>query len=81
MEESTSLKGTVKEVFEAHNRLRENPKGFVKVLENIMKHFEKDGKLLKLPGSTPVMHHEGKVAYQEAIKFLKKQKPVEPYFF
>lgn len=71
----------VKEVFEAHNRARTDPKGFAKVLEDIMQHFEKDGKLLKVPGQTPVMHHEGLSAYKEAVKFLKKQKPVEPELF
>lgn len=75
------LEGVVKEVFEAHNRARSNPKEFAKVLEDIMQYFEKDGKLLKYPGLTPVMHHEGLSAYKEAVEFLKKQKPVEPEFF
>jgi len=47
-----------------------------------MKHFQPDGKLLKVPGLTPVMHHEGLAAYEEAVEFLKKQKPVTiEYFF
>ena len=81
MESSTEISGIVKEVFDAHNRARADPKGFAKVLEDIMQYFDKDGKLLKMPGLTPIMHHEGLEAYKDAIQFLKKQKPVEPEFF
>lgn len=66
-----TLTGIVKEVFDAHNKVRSDPKSFVKILEDIMQYFEKDGKLLKVPGVTPVMHHEGLSAYKEAVKFLK----------
>lgn len=58
-------------LYEAHCKVRKNPKGFVKVLQNISKYFGDDGKLLEMPGLTPVMHHEGKSAYDEAIEFLK----------
>jgi uncharacterized protein YkwD len=74
------LQGIIKEVFEAHNKARSNPKSLVPILEEIMKHFDKDGKLLKMPEQTPVMHHEGLSAYKEAVKFLKKQEPVLPEF-
>lgn len=72
------LQGIVKEVYEAHNKARSDPKSFVPILEEIMKYFDTDGKLLKMPDSTPVMHHEGLSAYKEAVKFLKKQEPVLP---
>lgn len=79
--EECKLEGIVKEVFEAHNRARSDPKGFSKVLEDIMQYFDPDGKLLRMPGATPVMHHEGLSAYKEAVTFLKKQKPVVPEFY
>lgn len=47
----------------------------------MVSYFDDSGKLLKMPGLNPVMHHEGKTAFEEAIQFLKKQKPVDVEFF
>lgn len=77
MEDGNQLSPLVQQVYEAHKKLRQDPKSFIPVLEDIIQHFAEDGKLLRYPDATPVMHHEGLPAYEEAIKFLKKQKPVD----
>jgi len=76
--EDLPLEGIVKEVFEAHNKARADPMSFVPVLEEMMKHFDKEGKLMSIPDQTPVMHHEGLSAYKDAVKFLKKHKETAP---
>jgi hypothetical protein len=59
------------------NVLRTNPKGYIQKMKKYISYF--DGNLLKLPGSeASIETQEGVAAYNDAINFLSKQKPVEP---
>jgi uncharacterized protein YkwD len=63
-----------KALVEAHNQVRTNPHSYVEKLENSMRYFR--GEILSKPGEDPVKTFEGKSAYEEAILFLKRQKPI-----
>ncbi len=65
-------KAAVKEI----NLARTSPKEYLSLLEQFRKLY--DGKLLKLPGQTPIQTREGTSAAAEAIRFLRSQKPVPP---
>jgi uncharacterized protein YkwD len=58
------------------NLARSSPKEYLFFLEQFKKDY--DGKLLKLPGETPILTKEGTSAVAEAIRFLRSQKPVSP---
>ena len=59
------------------NILRSNPKGYIQKMKKYISYFE--GNLLKLPGSeASIETQEGVAAYNDAISYLSKQKPVEP---
>ena len=62
------------ELYELHNILRRDPHSFVPVLEKEMSQIRE--KILYRPGETPLQLAEGKPAYEDAIAFLNKQKPV-----
>lgn len=62
------------EVVRQTNLARSNPKEFAKHLENLRKYYS--GSLLKVPGRVPVRTNEGVKAVDEAIRYLKKVKPV-----
>jgi hypothetical protein len=69
-----------KELFVLHNKLREQPSSFIPHVQEYMK-FIKGGKdetgyIFAKPRENYVMLHEGKVAFEEAIEFLKTQKAV-----
>lgn len=59
-----------KEIFEAHNHIRKDPKWLIPALEEMLKQF--DGMLLKREGKVTLRTKEGAEAVQEAIDFLKK---------
>lgn len=65
-----------KEIFEAHNHLRKDPKWLIPDLEEMIKQF--DGMLLKREGKVTLRTKEGAEAVQEAIEFLKKCEPMQP---
>ena len=65
-----------KELFYLHNELRENPQSFIPKLKECFKHFRK--KIFHPPGEDPIQTYEGIDAIDDAIQFLKTQKPVEP---
>jgi uncharacterized protein YkwD len=69
---SSSEKAVVSEM----NIARTSPKQYATFLEQFRKHY--DGKLLKLPGETPILTKEGTSAVAEAIRSLRSQKPVPP---
>ena len=58
------------------NLARTSPKEYLSLLEQFKKYY--DGKLLKLPGETPILTKEGTSAVVEAIRSLRSQKPVSP---
>lgn len=54
--------------------LRKNPKAYAKHLEALRPRY--DGKLLRLDGRDPIRTREGKKPLEEAIRRLKKTKPL-----
>jgi uncharacterized protein YkwD len=58
------------------NLARTSPKEYLSLLEQFKKYYE--GKILKLPGQTPILTREGTSAVVEAIRSLRSQKPVPP---
>ena len=58
------------------NLARTSPKAYLSLLEQFKKYY--GGKLLKLPGETPILTKEGTSAVVEAIGFLRSQNAVPP---
>jgi len=65
-----------KAVVNEMNLARSSPKAYLSLLEQFKKYY--DGKLLKLPGETPILTKEGTSAVVEASGSLRSQKPVSP---
>ena len=65
-----------KAVVNEMNLARTSPKEYLSLLEQFRKVY--DGKLLKLPGQTPILTKEGTSAVAEAIRSLRSQTPVSP---
>ena len=60
-----------------HNRLRQNPKKYIPILEQQIHYFNKN--LFTKPGTnTAIITQEGPSALENAIEFLRKQKPIFP---
>jgi uncharacterized protein YkwD len=74
--EVTYLSSLEKAVVNEMNLARTSPKEYLSLLEQFKKYY--DGKLLKLPGETPILTKEGTSAVVEAIRSLGSQKPVSP---
>lgn len=72
---SVNYEKLAKEVFEAQNRLRRDPKSFIPKLTYKMMLF--DGNKYKVPGEITIVTAEGPDAVQEAINALKKQPPLQ----
>jgi uncharacterized protein YkwD len=66
----------VEEVLVWHNKLRTDPQGFIKYLEDLLKLFS--GYNYTYPGEPMTKTYEGPKAVHEAIDFLRKQKPLKP---
>ena len=66
------------QLYEELNSLRENPKRYISLIEKQMKTIKKNGVLNKENSNLQIQTIEGKAAYEEAIQFLEKQKPVPP---
>ena len=64
------------EILSEINRVRTNPQGYAKWLEEQKQHY--DGIWLKLPGEKPIRTNRGLKALNEAIAFLQKQQPLSP---
>ncbi|BAZ38450.1 allergen V5/Tpx-1 family protein [Calothrix sp. NIES-4101] len=62
------------EVIAETNRVRTNPKSYLPILENYRKRFQ--GKKVKIGNNTFLVTQEGTKAVDEAIAFLKKQRPL-----
>ena len=72
--EQDALKKLAIRVFELQNHVRQDPLGFVPVLENYLKHFK--GNELRLPNQVPIMTKEGPTAVTEVIEILRQMSPV-----
>lgn len=64
-----------KQIFNLHNDLRENPQNYIQKLKEDLKYFR--NKIFQPPGEDPIQTYEGPDAIDDAIQFLKTQKPVE----
>ena len=65
-----------KEIFQLHNKLRQDPQNFIPKLKEYFKYFR--NKIYHPPGEDPIQTYEGSEALEDAIQFLKTQKPVNP---
>lgn len=64
------------EVWVELNIIRENPAGFIPYLEEQLGYFKRGSIIIQRPGEIGLRTKEGRSAFEEAINFLKKQKPV-----
>ena len=64
------------EILSEINRVRTNPQGYARWLEEQQQYY--DGIWLSLPGEKPVRTNKGRKALLEAIAILKTQKPLAP---
>ncbi len=62
-----------------HNKIREDPRSYIPYVEEKMKMLK--GNVLHRPRDTPIETKEGAAGFEEAIEFLKKQRPVESLIF
>ena len=60
------------------NKLRQNPKSYIPLIEAEMKTLKKNNVLKKKDSSLQIQTLEGKTAYEDAISFLREQKEVNP---
>ncbi len=60
------------------NKLRQNPKSYIPLIEAQMKTLKKNNVLKKKDSSLQIQTLEGKAAYEDAIAFLQAQKEVNP---
>ena len=65
----------IKQIFEAHNKIRKDPKAYITKLEEYLEYFKLN--TLYLPNQFPVRTSEGQKAVKECIDFLKSQKSLE----
>ncbi len=63
------------EILDEHNRVRKDPKSYVPILKKILTYFK--GDVIYKPGTqVGIQTEEGQKVYQETIRFLEKQKPI-----
>ena len=58
-----------------HDKIRKNPKSYIKKLEERLSYFRDCGMIYQYPGKTPVMTNEGKAVILECIEYLKTVPP------
>ena len=69
----------VKSVLTEHNRIRQDLVSYIPILQEHLKYFK--GDILHRPKEIPTQTYEGPQAVEEAIQFLKKQKPLDALTF
>jgi len=66
--------------FIALNKARTEPKYYAKFIKEMLTHFNDRDRTFLFPNEkVKLMTHEGRKAFDEAIAFLKKQKPLKPF--
>lgn len=65
-----------REIIAETNRLRQDPAAYAELLENLLPYFH--GDLLRMPGQTPLLTHEGADVVLEAIAQLRNTPPLPP---
>ena len=64
------------ELVREHNTARTDPAAYADLLEERLQYF--DGNLLRLPGQIALVTREGRAAVEEAIRFLRRARPLPP---
>lgn len=72
--EKPRLSSLERAIVRESNLARTNPGLYARKMEKFLSYYK--GDLLYLPGKTPIRTKEGPSAAREAIRFLKRQKPV-----
>ena len=65
-------------LYQELNNLRQNPKSYIPLLKAQMELIKKNNVLTRKDYNLQIQTLEGKLAYETAILFLQKQKPVPP---
>ena len=65
-----------KQIFQELNKIRTDPKSYIKNLELYISYFRPQTNILAKPNEIPLQTEEGAEAFRNAIEFLKKQKAV-----
>ena len=68
-----------KGIYKIHNQIRKNPKSYIQKLEESLNHFR--DRIYHKPGEDPIQTYEGPEAIEDAIEFLKNQKPVRELIY
>jgi len=63
------------------NRVRADPTSYVPILKEYLTYFKDGNNILYRPNQVPLETYEGPQAYEDAIKSLKKQRPVQTLTF
>ena len=63
------------QIYQIHNQIRKNPQSFIPKLKESLNHFRE--KIYHKPGEDPIQTYEGPEAIEDAIDFLKSQRPVK----
>ena len=66
-----------RDLFAEHNIARTTPSVYADTLAQLLPYF-RSATVLDLPGSTDLRMEEGKAAFEEAIDFLREQRPLAP---
>jgi len=66
-----------RDLFAEHNIARTTPSVYADTLAQLLPYF-RSATVLDLPGSTDLRMEEGKSAFEEAIDFLREQRPLAP---
>jgi len=72
-------KTLISHILYEHNKIRNDPQSYIDLIKDQMKYIK--GNYLQLPGEVPVYTFEGKKAFEEAIEYLSKRKPVDNLTF
>ena len=80
MSKSINFEEIAKEIFQQHNLIRSSPQTYIPKLENSLKYY-KDNKIYSPPDEDPIKTTEGKDSVEDAINFLKNQKPLKKLIF
>ena len=66
-----------RDLFAEHNIARTTPSVYADTLAQLLPYF-RSATVLDLPGRTDLRMEEGKAAFEEAIDFLREQRPLAP---
>ena len=64
-------------IFILQNKVRQNPSCFIEYLQKSLARFQ-GSIFISIDGKSAIQTEEGPAAFQEAIDFLRIQKPVKP---